>query len=99
MAGSPDKRLMSSKITFNLLKLQYKIEISHFNMQFRQFFMRMKTLVGAWEESGVRWSQLGVGCNYYTDRQQLAKPQKGKYISVCVCVCSGRREDDSKSEP
>lgn len=33
---------LSSKITLNLLKLQYKIEISHFNMQLKQFFMRIK---------------------------------------------------------
>lgn len=33
---------LSSKITLKLLKLQYKIEISNFNMQLKQFFMRIK---------------------------------------------------------
>lgn len=40
---------LSSKIAFKLLKLQYKIEISHFNMQLKQFFMRIK-----WRRRGVQ---------------------------------------------
>lgn len=50
---------LSSKITLKLLKLQYKIEISHFNMQLKQFFMRIKQHRRG-EERGTEWEQKGA---------------------------------------
>lgn len=50
---------LSSKITLKLLKLQYKIEISNFNMQLKQFFMRIKQRRRGEGERGAKRS-----CNY-----------------------------------